>query len=196
MAPAVSAPDILLYAGIVTILIIAAIIYLVVRSRAAKQASATMISTREPGGIPRHRLDYQPDARPVSPLKKPRVSKSVEPPAAHTVPKTMSVVDGRTDIADSTRALAEKYALAGFTLATTDGLVFSSSGNPDATEDAAQFGGMAVPAGPGSPAGVTLFALSFRGIGLTGIIRSNRQPTSSVLRMIEQDTQEILNRWI
>jgi len=112
------------------------------------------------------------------------------------MPAAVSVVDGRTDITDSTRALAEKYSLAGFTLATTDGLVFSTSGNPTATEDAAQYGGIVPPDGIPEEGGVTLFSLTHQGTSLTGVIRPDRPLKRDVIRSIRKDTQEILNRWI
>lgn len=105
------------------------------------------------------------------------------------------MVDGRTDITDSLHALVEKYSLDAFTLATSDGLVFASCGNPVATEDAANFGGSRV-AGPESAGRIVLFTLSCMDAELTGIVRSGRALPASILRMIEDDTQEILNRWI
>jgi hypothetical protein len=112
------------------------------------------------------------------------------------MPAAVSVVDGRTDIADSTRALAEKYSLAGFTLATTDGLVVSTSGNLMATEDAAQYGGRALQEEGQVSAEVTLFTLTHQGASLTGIIRPDRPLKRDVVHSIRKDTQEILNRWI
>ncbi|MDD5142958.1 hypothetical protein [Methanoregula sp.] len=130
---------------------------------------------------------------PIIRLPVPRQSPSSPTPP---IPAAVSIVDGRTDIADSTRALAEKYSLAGFTLATTDGLVFSTSGNPTASEDAARYGGRVPPDGIPEEAGVTLFCLTHQGTSLSGIIRSDRPLSEDVVSSIGKDTQEILNRWI
>lgn len=108
----------------------------------------------------------------------------------------MSVIDGRMDITDSIRALVEKYSLEGFTLATADGLVFAAWGRSDTTGDAANYGGITITAGSKTSDGVALFTIPCKETALTGIIRSNRRVPASILRMIEHDTQEILNRWI
>lgn len=129
------------------------------------------------------------------PFTRPPVPREPDSRATPSIPAAVSVVEGRTDIADSTRAIAEKYSLTGFTLATTDGLIFSSSGNPEATGDAAIYGGQK-PGGGVQEAGITLFTHSHHGTKLTGIIRSDRQLSRNIIRMIERDTQEILNRWI
>lgn len=90
----------------------------------------------------------------------------------------------------------EKYTLGGFTLATSDGLVFASGGVVDATMDAARFGGALKSGRTDDVAGVTLFTVMCRGSDLTGIVRSDVSLPSGALGMIEADTQEILNRWI
>ena len=184
--------DVLLYliAGTVIVVAITVSVYLWSRSRAGKTPAAGRQAPRS------RRLDYQPAARPVTPFIRPPVPRQSLPPATPSSIAAVSVIDGRTDIADSTRAVAEKYSLAGFTLATTDGLIFSTSGNPTATEDAAEYGGMAPPEGAQVATGVTLFTLVHRGTSLTGIIRSDRPLKTDVVRSIGKDTQEILNRWI
>ena len=192
MIPAVPEPTVLisLGAGIVIVVIIAVVVYLWSRSRAGRKPATGKEAARS------RRLDYQPAARPVIPLIRLPVPRQSPSPATPPITAAVSVVNGRTDIADSTRALAEKYSLDGFTLATTDGLVFSTSGNPTATEDAAYYGGTAPPEGAQVAAGVTLFTVTHLGSGLTGIIRSERPLSRDVVRSIGKDTQEILNRWI
>lgn len=186
-------------AGIVIILVIAVILFL--RSRAGGPASAGAMPQKGKRSTHDRRLDYQPAARPVTPMirmpvPRPAGSRQQESRAIPPSPEAIPVVQGRTDIADSTRALAEKYSLTGFTLATTDGLVFSTSGISTATEDAAQYGGNAPSEGAQADAGVRLFTLSHQGTILTGIIRAEKSLTHDTVRRIESDTQEILNRWI
>jgi len=192
MTPAVPEPTVLisLGAGIVIVVIIAAIVFHWSRSRAGRTPATGRQSPWS------RRLDYQPAARPVTPFIRPPVPRQSPSHAPPSISSAVSVVEGRTDIADSTRALAEKYSLAGFTLATTDGLIFSTSGNATGTEDAAQFGGTALPVGAQEAAGVTLFTITHQGTKLTGIIRSEKRLTPDRIRRIGNDTQEILNRWI
>lgn len=192
MTPAVPEPTVLisLGAGIVIVVIIAAIGFLWSRSRAGRTPATGKQAPRS------RRLDYQPAARPVTPIIRPPVPRQSTSPATHPIPVSVNVIDGRTDIADSTRALAEKYSLAGFTLATTDGLIFATSGYSIGTEDAAQYGGTAIAEGAQEAAGVTLFTLTHQGTKLTGIIRSENRLTPDRIRQIGNDTQEILNRWI
>jgi len=146
---------------------------------------------------PHHQnLDYHPEAKPVSPLRKQSIP---HPAQQHNVlppPKSMSVIDGAADITASIHALVEKYSLDQFTIATSDGLVFASSMADSAQKDAARFGG--VTAGKTLPEmqGVALFSLAHKGSDLCGIIRTNLRIPEDVRRMIEQDTQEILNWWI
>jgi hypothetical protein len=47
---------------------------------------------------------------------------------AVSVPKEIDILNGRTDITQSFLALAEKYSPGTFTIATSDGLIFASSG--------------------------------------------------------------------
>ncbi len=192
MTPAVPEPTVLvsLGAGIVIVLIIAAIVYLWIRSRAGRTPATGTVASRS------RRLDYQPVARPVTPIIRPPVPRQHPSTATPRIPASVSVVDGRTDITDSTRALAEKYSLAGFTLATIDGLIFSTSGNPSATEDAAHYGGRALQEEEFVSAEVTLFTLTHQGTSLTGIIRPDRPLKRDSVLSIRKDTQEILNRWI
>lgn len=192
MTPAVPVPDalVLISAGIVIVVIIAAIVFFWSRSRAGMTPPTGTEAARV------KRLDYQPVARPVTPFIRPPVPRQPRSQTAPSVPVAVSVVDGRIDIADSTRALAEKYALTGFTLATADGLIFSTSGNPAAMEDAARYGGSPLHEGLQESAGLTIFTITHQGIGLTGLIRSEKRLTGDMVRRIESDTQEILNRWI
>ncbi len=171
-------------------------IYFAFRLRAAREGTSRKIPRVDPGILRHRNLDYQPDARPISPIRKPAVPPATGQDTISPVQKNMSVVDGRTDIDDSIRALAEKYSLEGFTLATGDGLVFASWGSPDATVDAANFGGITITMGPERNDGIAFFTTSCKETSLTGIIRSNRRVPASIQRMIERDTQEILNRWI
>ena len=97
------------------------------------------------------------------------------------------------DLQQSLRALAEKYSLDSFTIATSDGLVFASSGGNTAQEDAASF---CRKYDIRESVGVALFSLNHKGSELTGIIRSQGIITGEIQKLIESDTKDILNRWI
>ena len=96
----------------------------------------------------------------------------------------------------SLRALVEKYSLDQFTIATSDGLVFASSGGESAQTDAARYGELFVNDPLAETPGVALFGFTHKGSTLVGIIRTNLQIPGEISRMIEEDTKDILNWWI
>ena len=97
------------------------------------------------------------------------------------------------DLRQCLLALAARYSLDSLTIATSDGLVLASSGGSLALEDAAAFSGKH----PGKqPEGVTLFIMNHKGSGLTGIIRTQEIITWETQTRIENDTKDILNRWL
>ena len=113
-------------------------------------------------------------------------------PAAPPVPE-VDLVNNRQDLQESLHALAEKYSLDSFTIATSDGLVFASSGSDTAQEDAAKY---CRRYDIRESVGVALFSMSHKGSELTGIIRSQGIITGEIQKRIESDTKDILNRWI
>lgn len=102
-------------------------------------------------------------------------------------------MNGHRNIQESLRALVEKYSLDSFTIATSDGLVFASSGGDTAQEDAASYSRHAEIR---ESVGVALFSMSHSGSELTGIVRSKGIITGEIQKRIERDTKDILNRWI
>lgn len=147
--------------------------------------------------VPRHQhLEYRPKSKPVSPLLKKSLPHPVTKPGTLPLPKTAGVVDGMTDISGSLRALVEKYSLNQYTIATSDGLVFASGGGESAEKDAARYGGMSGSNLVAETPGITLLRFTHKGSNLIGIIRTNLQIPTEIRRMIEQDTQDILNWWI
>ena len=166
---------------------VAAVVFFLIRARSKK------------GGTPatRHQnLDYRPEAKPVSPLIKQTLPRPVVRAGVLPLPETGSVVEGKADITASLLALVKKYSLDQFTIATSDGLLFASSIGESAYGDAARFGGRSGEMDPSELPGVTLFSVTHKGSVLTGIIRTHLQIPAEKRRMIEQDTQDILNWWI
>jgi hypothetical protein len=105
----------------------------------------------------------------------------------------MDLLENCQDLQQSLGALAEKYSLDSFTIATSDGLVFASSGSSTAQEDAA---GFCRNSDGTEPEGVVLFSMNHKGSELTGIIRSEGIITGKTKKGIENDTKDILNKWI
>ncbi|MCK9630069.1 MAG: hypothetical protein M0R30_00345 [Methanoregula sp.] len=170
----------------------AAAAFLLTRTRRKKSGPGTENTPAHP----RQNLGYKPDAKPISPIIKKAVPHPARKPAVLPQPKTTTVVEEMTDISGSLRALVDKYSLDQFTIATSDGLVFASSGGESAQEDAAHYGGQYGTDPDAVTPGVTLFGFTHKGSDLIGIIRTNLRIPADVRRMIEQDTQDILNWWI
>lgn len=97
------------------------------------------------------------------------------------------------NLGESLLALAGKYSLDSFTIATSDGLVFASSGGNTAQDDAARY---CRKYDIRESVGVALFSMKHKGSELTGIIRSQGIITGEIQKRIESDTKDILNRWI
>lgn len=174
---------IILAAGIALVIIAAAAILL--RSRSKKPAET------------RQNFAYQPEIRPVFPLAK-RTGPAPVVTAPDPVPhlKTVSVIDGQTTINGSLRALALKYSLDQFTLATSDGLLFASSEGISAYEDAARYAALYTGNPTDGTEGIALFGFTHRGSDLVGIARTTLQISRERRRMIVDETQVILNWWI
>lgn len=105
----------------------------------------------------------------------------------------VDLLENCQDFQQSLLALANKYSLDSFTIATSDGLVFASSGGSTAQEDAAiyswKYDGK-------EPAGMALFSLNHKGSKLMGIVRSQEIITGEKQKCIESDTKDILTKWI
>ncbi|MDD1684119.1 MAG: hypothetical protein LUO98_09835, partial [Methanoregula sp.] len=97
------------------------------------------------------------------------------------------------DLQQSLNALAGKYSLDSFTIATSDGLVLASSGSETARVDAAHYSRQN--AGK-APEGMTLIGLNHKGSELTGIIRTSGSISPEIQKRIEHDSKDILNWWI
>lgn len=177
-----------------TILIVLVILVIVLIPAALILRRTLRARSEEERRAKKQRLDYQPPARqgwvPV-PVPISWSGKMQQPAAATPLPEVDLVNCG--DIQESLRALVKKYSLDSFTIATSDGLVFASSGGETAQEDAAAFSRHAEIR---ESVGVALFGITHSGSELTGIIRSKGIITGEIQKRIESDTKDILNRWI
>lgn len=113
-------------------------------------------------------------------------------PVTAPVPE-VDILENCQDFQQSLLALTDKYSLDSFTIATSDGLVFASSGGNTAQEDAAiysrKYDGK-------KPTGIALFRLNHKGSELVGIVRSTDIITGVTQKCIESDIKKILNKWI
>lgn len=124
----------------------------------------------------------------------------VQPQRAYKTPALMGreieLLTGRKDITQSLIALVEKYSLSTFTIATSDGLVFASSGGDDANINAATYMTMAIPDPISKTTTVVIQGLIHKGSNLVGIIRTQNPLEEEILIKITKDTQTILNWWV
>ena len=147
--------------------------------------------TKPPGP---DRFGYQPEARPVPPVQE-RAENRPSPEISRAGEET-SVTEGTDDIAGSLRAMVAKYSLDSFTFATSDGLLFASSGGDDPGEDAARYSEIFRNDPLWETPGAVVFGLSHKGSELIGIIRTGRPVTEETRKKIEKDAGRILQRWI
>jgi len=136
---------------------------------------------------------YQPAPKPVIvPLSTIRTgdTKISRPPAE------IDLITGRENLDSSMKALATRYSLESFTLATEDGLLFASSGSSTAGMDAAQFSERYRTGNTAGIPGITIFRMEHAGSGLIGIIRSEMPVLERRAEKIKADTKDILNWWI
>jgi hypothetical protein len=88
----------------------------------------------------RRRLAYQQIVKPIPvslPIPVSWQVRKQQPVAASASDSEVDLLENCQDFQQSLLALAGKYSLDSFTLATSDGLVFASSGGSTAQEDAA-----------------------------------------------------------
>ena len=110
-------------------------------------------------------------------------------------PMAVELLQGYSSMAESIQALAGKYGLEAFTLATRDGLVVASSSS-SSQEDAATYSHLFTKGENPSDPHVQLFGILHRGSSLVGIIKSNQTISESGMKSIEDDVKVILDRWL
>ena len=141
-------------------------------------------------------LAYQPEARPVPAVPQSAIPRPARKSPAFPVPKEISLLNGRENITESLRALAEKYSIDQFTIATSDGLVFASGGGDDAQTDAAQYSEIFFNNPLSETPGAVLTGIGHIGSDLVLIIRTTLPVPDEIRISIENDTKDILNWWI
>lgn len=92
-------------------------------------------------------------------------------------------------------AIAEKYSLTSFTLATTDGLVIGST-RSDPQKEAAEWSYLYQQGERPENEDVRLIGVPHKGETVIGIARPVRKVSSDALPVLEQDVGEALRRWV
>ena len=152
--------------------------------------------TEKSPDTPPHRHDDQPGAKSIQAIHPGVPSPPLARIAELPEPKDTGLIDCRKDLTESLVALADKYSLAGFTIATTDGLIFASSGEDTAQTDAATYSEIYKNDPLTETPGIELFGLRHKGSELVGIIRTRNPLPDKILQQITADTKVILNWWI
>jgi hypothetical protein len=198
--PAIDNPVFIVVAILVAIGIVALIFFVYKRG---KQDREPELPVPEVLKRPIGNLDYRPRAPPVKEMLPPSPPQSAGTSSVtgtrvieQAAPKEIELIKDRADITTSLLALIEKYSLEQFTLATTDGLVFASSGSETAQDDAAVSSGMYAKNPQERTPGITLFEMTHKNSGLIGIIRAKTTVSEKTLQKITTDTKDILNWWI
>jgi len=176
-----------------TILIIIIVLAMVVIPAALLLKKTRKTRSAGEDHIRRQRLDYQPAQKPIPvatpvPVFKPVQKQRPAPPLPEA-----EVWENCQDLRQCLLALEGKYSLDSFTIATSDGLVFATSGGATAQDDAAGYSGKYTRKMPGN---MVLFSLNHKGSELTGIIRTRGTITGETQNRIENDTKDILDKWI
>lgn len=176
--------DNLLLSVMIILVIVLITAFLLARARRTRAAGEDLLR--------RQRLDYQPMQKPIvvtPPAPVARPNQKFQPPAP------VPAIDLETcpDLRQCLVALTGKYSLDSFTIASPDGLVIASSGGETAQEDAANCNGIHAGTLPGS---IILFGMDHKGSKLTGIIRTTGTITGETKSRIENDTKDILDKWV
>ena len=177
-----------------TILFIIVVLTIVIIPTTLILKKALKTRSAQDGHARRQRLAYQPSAKPIWVPNPVPISRRIpkQQPVSAPAPDVNSL-ENCQDFHESLAALAGKYSLDSFTIATSDGLIFASSGGSTAQEDAAIYRWNYHDK---ELAGMVLFSLNHKGSELTGIVRSQEIITEGAQKCIEKDTKDILNKWI
>jgi len=186
--------------GSIPYLAIAVIVILVVITAGLflkkKKRQAAVRKIRERPEIPKSRLDYHSEfhvTRKFMRSQKARKKPGVSFPATK---HENDLIIGKPDIRRSFSALAGKYQIERITIATQDGLVFASSGSPDAATDAALYSEQFFQDPLTETPGFVLFAVPFESEELVGIAKTNKPIPDHIVQNIASDTKDILNWWV
>ncbi len=92
-------------------------------------------------------------------------------------------------------AISEKYSLASFTLATTDGLLIGST-RPGAQNEAARYSHLYTQGKLHDETGAELLGIPYRGETVVGIARPSEHLSAEQMSTLEQDIRDTLQHWV
>jgi hypothetical protein len=185
--------DPVIFYGVIAAVVV---VLIVITAFFLNKSRNTGSSTAAASGRKSSRLAYQPENRLIPPVVSKSIPRPVKKSPVAPSPMEISLIEGRSNLTDSLEALVEKYSLEEFTLATSDGLLFASSGAKSAHEDAAYYSEIYTNDPLSETPGVVLSGVSHKGSDLVLIIKTLLPLTKEARKRIETDTQDILNRWI
>ena len=92
-------------------------------------------------------------------------------------------------------AIGEKYRLASFTLATTDGLLIGST-KPGAQDEAARYSYLYARGDQQDETGAELLGIPHHGETVVGIARPTEPLSTELMSALKQDTRDVLQHWV
>jgi hypothetical protein len=190
--PGSEIPLVIIIIGLLVLAIIAVAALFIKKILKKKQLHKTRPKIAD---FPHQNLYFKPEInlirRMVPVVQSQRVRTTADP-----AQREIDILNGRSDITQSLLALVEKYSLDTFTIATSDGLVFASSGGDDAQTNAATYSLNASRDPPSNSSIVIVPDLTHKGSTLIGIIRTQNPVSDEIVKKISKDTQTILNWWV
>lgn len=177
--------ELFILAALVAIVVIQ-VIFAVVLLRILQQVKQlSSMLTRTDGRT----IQRQPS---MSPVQKPITTPQT---AAALIPQQAELVDGKTGIADSIKALCVKYDLVSLTLASKDGLVITSSFD-GAEKEAAEWSYRYFSGQRSDEPGILLVGVDHNGNELVGVLRRDNGIPGKWEQPIRNDIITILERWL
>jgi hypothetical protein len=190
--PGSESPLVIVIIGLLVLAIIAAAALFIKKILKKKELLKTRPKIAD---FPHQNQYFQPEInlirRMVPVVQSQRIRNTADP-----AQRDIDILNGRSDITQSLLALVEKYSLDTFTIATSDGLVFASSGGDDAHTNAATYSLKASRDPHSNPSTVIIPDLTHKGSTLIGIIRTQNPVSDEIVKKISKDTQTILNWWV
>jgi len=135
------------------------------------------------------------------PTNAPGVAGTEEPEAAVQPASAVPVrIPGRIDprsmgsLEETLGAISERYNLASFTLATTDGLLIGST-KPGGEDEAARYSYLYTQ-GRQNETGAELIGIPYRGETVVGIAHPSEHLSAEQMSALEQDIRDTLQHWV
>ncbi|WP_214019790.1 hypothetical protein [Methanoculleus sp.] len=137
------------------------------------------------------------------PAKAPHAARTREEPGVVTQPAPVepamspAKIDPRNmgSLEETLGAISEKYSLAAFTLATTDGLLIGST-KPGGEDEAARYSYLYTQGRLHDETGAELIGIPYRGETVVGIAHPSEHLSAEQMSALEQDIRDTLQHWV